>query len=258
MGGLLLFQNCSKVDFAQSSLGEDSAALTSTGGSIQGVISDALTGTPISGATVVIRASDGAVKTVSSSGSGQYSSGPLSTGTAHVDISMSGYITVSSIPAEIVSSQVTSLNQSLSPSLAANQVRIVLNWTGPKIRAVRDVDAYLSVPGATYPVYFDNPVTGGVQLDIDIVNWLGPETITINSLSAGTYVYYVNNYDTRTDTLALGNSDIRINVYRGSSLIKSYAVPAGTGITYEVFRITDGQIYDQQKYNDTLPIARGY
>ena len=89
-------------------------------------------------------------------------------------------------------------NFSMSPVLTAGQTRMVLNWgeTPP------DLDSHLLTPiidGSTHHIYFSNagsdttaPYT---KLDTDDTDGYGPETITINQAFAGTYTYYIMNFN---------------------------------------------------------------
>lgn len=249
---LLSFQNCSKVDFNEA---PSQDLLSNTPSTLQGIVTDALTGQPLSGVQIKVTGSDGKSFNLLTGSAGQFSSPELSVGTALVNFSFEGYIAISNLKAEIKSAESTQINQSLSPNLLAGQIRIVLNWTGPKSGAVKDVDAYLTIPSDPLPIFFDSRLGTGANLDIDILEWRGPETITITQIQNGTYKYYVNNYDTRRLPYALGQSDVRISVYRGASLVKTYTLPPGFGITYEVFHIINGQIVDVQRYTDDLDIA---
>lgn len=172
-----------------------------------------------------------------------------------MDFSNTGYITLTSVAAQVTTHATTVLNESLSPALASGQIRIVLNWCDETPGAVRDIDSYLQVPGGGDPVYFYNKTASGAQLDVDETDWKGPETITITSLGSGTYSYYVNNYSYRRNRLALGSSSVRVSVYKGTSLLRTYAVPSGNGLTYEVFRIVNGTLTDVKAYNDSLSVA---
>ena len=91
------------------------------------------------------------------------------------------------------------------------------------------------------------------MLDHDDTNWVGPETVTILEQRQGTYVYYVNNFSDRSDLQALGRSGINILIIAGSEIIDEISIPQGTGLTYEVYRIIDGEFVITGGYDDTLP-----
>jgi uncharacterized protein YfaP (DUF2135 family) len=164
-------------------------------------------------------------------------------------------VNVQNQPVTVVRNERRSETFSLTEPLGANVFRITLSWTQQKQDAVKDVDSYLSVPGTLVLVSYRavKQNVNGAFLDRDDTDWAGPETVTIDSLvSDGEYVYYVNNYDSRSNSVALGNSEVRVRVYKGAALVKSYSVPAGHGITYEVFRIKNGEIIDTGTYNNYL------
>ena len=143
----------------------------------------------------------------------------------------------------------------------STEYRVTLSWCDEKSGAVSDVDTYLSIPGASVPLYYSVKAKEyeGTHLDVDDTGWRGPETTTIKDLRRGTYVFYVNNYSGRTDLRALGRSEVTVQVYRGQQQVRSYRIGSGRGITYEVFRIEVGsggaRTVDIEKYNDSLWVS---
>ena len=223
-----------------------------TTGTIQGNITNSTDGTPLAGVQVSVVMNGNTVATATTDVNGNYVLSGLAPGSYTISFSKANYVPITGVAVTVVASQVSTVNDSMSTVLSSGQYRIVMTWCDHKSDAVRDMDSYLSVPGYSNPVSFHNHNEGSSQLDHDVTTWKGPETITINSLSSGTYTYYVNNYSDRDDHDALGNSNVHVNVYQGSSLIKSYDVPPGDGITYEVFQIVNGQIVDVNAYNKNL------
>jgi len=138
---------------------------------------------------------------------------------------------------------------------------------------VMDVDSYLLVPGFADPIYWKNcdrsPSAGvvsgcnvtGAYLDVDQIDWNGPETITIEQPTAGTYKYYIANYSDPCNALGLNNSKVVVTVYSGSSMVKRYSVAPGapptgkSGHVFEVFHVNNGMITDVNQYNDSLPVS---
>ncbi len=175
-------------------------------------------------------------------------------GTYYVDIRRDGYINVQNQPVKVNRGQESTENLSMSEPLEQGVYRITLSWTGEKAKTVKDVDSYLKIPGVQEPLSYKNEgkTYRGAHLDRDDTDWIGPETVTINDLNSGTYIYYVNNYNVRDDKQALGNSDIRVKLYEGDRLLKSFTVPQGTGVSYEIFRIIDEEIQVTGKFNDEL------
>jgi tetratricopeptide (TPR) repeat protein len=131
----------------------------------------------------------------------------------------------------------------LSPAMAdLDGLRIVLDWG----KAPADLDAHLAFPGNH--VYFLAKQGAGARLDVDSVRGRGPETITLAHRQPGVrYLYAVHDYsdkdDPRTDRLS--RSGARVFVYVGQTLVRTYAVPAGTGNFWSVFAIgPDGEFQD--------------
>lgn len=125
-------------------------------------------------------------------------------------------------------------------------LRIVLNWG----RSPEDLDSHLAFPDNH--IYFEHK-TGNRQtqanLDVDDTNSYGPETITIEKKHQGeSYVYAVHDYtnSSNPNANALTNSNAKIFVYVGQSLVRSYYVPKNkSGNLWTVFRITsDGDFQD--------------
>jgi hypothetical protein len=230
----------------------------STGGAvaygISGAAVNAVNGSALPGATVRFIPQSALLKTSETvtDASGGYRSGPLPSGSYTVEFSLAGYIPCTQGAAAEASG--ATANCALSPALAEGQFRVVLTWTGPKAGAVPDVDSYLQVPGDPLPVYYGRRNGTGANLDLDRTSWYGPETITITAQQPGTYVYYFNNFSIRSDLSALYNSDVVATVYSGSGCARQYAIRPGSGITYELFHLTNGVIQDVEAYNDSLTV----
>lgn len=125
-------------------------------------------------------------------------------------------------------------------------LRVVLNWGANPA----DLDSHLAFPNNH--IYFSHK-TGNAQtqtnLDVDDTDSYGPETITIEKKHAGeSYVYAVHDYThiNKPDTAGLSNSNAKVFVYIGQSLVRTYYVPKNkTGNLWTVFRITgDGEFQD--------------
>ena len=192
---------------------------------------------------------------------GNYTLSGIPAGNYLMDFQANGYISVLSRAVTVNAGAQTQANLSMSEALTTGTMRITLTWTNPMQGAVRDVDSYLAIPGVTNPLGF--PYKGqsyyGATLDHDEINWVGPETITINTLSNSTYTYYVNNYSDRSSMTALGNSLVDITVYSGNNVLKEYKIPAGgNGRTFKVFQITAGVLVDVMQYDDTTPVYTEY
>jgi hypothetical protein len=266
---------CSPVNFsARSSPNSQLSApsekptppVTNGQGSVFGLVSDAVSGVPISAATVSVLSSSGNVLTsIQTDSAGNYQFGGLDPGSYLVDFAANGYNSANNLTLLVVASQNQNLNESLSPPLQANQVRIVLSWTGPLTGAIRDLDSYLAFPGFDAQnnldqnlIYFSNRSVAGGNLDHDDTEWYGPETVTIYDLaSSGTYDYYINNYNCRSSLAGIGNSLAHVDIYVGTATtpFRQYYIPTGQGYSFDVFHIVNGEFVDVMAYDDSLWMA---
>ncbi|WP_089604218.1 tetratricopeptide repeat protein [Acinetobacter piscicola] len=143
------------------------------------------------------------------------------------------------------------MTYALSPVLKdLDSMRIVLNWGKNPL----DLDSHLSYKNQH--IYWDNKQGLSANLDVDDVDSYGPETVTIDKkLDGQYYVYSVHDYSNRTqpNTHSLSNSQAKVMVYTGESLIRSYYVPTTkTGNLWTVFRISpEGEIQDINRISGT-------
>jgi len=228
------------------------------GGVIRGVVRDALTGRAVGGATVGFREprETDYFERKETDSEGRYQSSPLRPGSYEVDVIRDGYVRSRGSQVAVTQGRIAQENTALTAPLGRGVYRITMSWTEGKAGAVRDVDSYLSIPGVADPLGFRLKAReyNGSHLDLDDVDWGGPETVTIREVKSGTYSYYVNNFSDRPSPSALGNSDIRVKVYFEGSMVGEYKVPPGTGRTYELFRIVDGRLQNVQRFNDSLRV----
>ena len=153
--------------------------------------------------------------------------------------------------------EIFTYNFSMSPVLAAGQTRMVLNWgeTPP------DLDSYLLTPiidDSTYLIYFSN--TGSdttapyAKLNTDDTDGYGPETITINQAFAGTYIYYIKNFNGVSD--GLKNSGAVAQIYSGESCAATIIeVPTDTDGIYWYVCDIDGATGDVMVVNQIQDLA---
>lgn len=121
----------------------------------------------------------------------------------------------------------------VSPKLSGNGVRFVLTWGNYESGAPEDLDAHLVGPttdGSKFEVYFSSKIYGEndkvfAQLDVDDMNYEGPETITLENTIDGIYTFYVHNY---SGVPSFSTSQAQVNVYKGSELVSTYNAPSGT------------------------------
>ncbi|HVJ62297.1 MAG TPA: tetratricopeptide repeat protein, partial [Tahibacter sp.] len=136
------------------------------------------------------------------------------------------------------------LTYALSPVMKnLDGLRVVLTW-GKK---PDDVDSHVVYPGNH--VYFAAKQGNDANLDVDDTDSYGPETITLEKKHLGeTYLYAVHDYSDsdKPNTPNLSNSQAKVYVYIGQSLVRSYTVPTGkNGNLWTVFRINgDGEFQD--------------
>ena len=136
------------------------------------------------------------------------------------------------------------LTYALSPVMKnLDGMRIVLNWG----RYPEDLDSHLSFPGNH--IYFQHKKGSSANLDVDDTDSYGPETITIDNKKFGqTYHYFVHDYSNRDNpnSSKLSNSDAKVFVYVGQSLVKTYYIPKNRkGNIWNLFKINDnGEIVD--------------
>lgn len=136
------------------------------------------------------------------------------------------------------------LTYALSPVMKnLDGMRIVLNWG----RYPEDLDSHLSFPGSH--IYFQHKKGSSANLDVDDTDSYGPETITIENKKFGqTYHYFVHDYSNRgnSNSFQLSNSDAKVFVYVGQSLVKTYYIPKNKkGNIWNLFKINgNGEIID--------------
>ncbi|MEO8672875.1 MAG: tetratricopeptide repeat protein [Tahibacter sp.] len=143
------------------------------------------------------------------------------------------------------------LTYALSPVMNnLDGLRVVLTWG----RKPDDIDSHVVYPGNN--VYFAAKLGKDANLDVDDIDSYGPETITLEKKHLGeTYLYAVHDYSDldKPSTPNLSNSQAKVFVYIGQSLVRTYAVPAGKqGNLWTVFRITgDGEFQDINQMSGT-------
>ncbi len=113
---------------------------------------------------------------------------------------------------------------------------MVLTWG----KAPRDLDSHMIFPGNN--IFFNNKKGTDAELDVDDTDSFGPETITLQKKHYGeSYVYAVHDYSNSGSPTSseLSNSEAKVFVYMGQSLVRTYYVPQNrTGNLWTVFRMT--------------------
>ncbi|HEY3452258.1 MAG TPA: hypothetical protein VGK67_38290, partial [Myxococcales bacterium] len=130
--------------------------------------------------------------------------------------------------------------------------RVVLNWGDQP----RDLDLHVVYPGNH--IYFEKKNGTDAFLDVDDTDGFGPETLTIKKRHPGEqYVFAIHNYSANqqygTKSLS-GQSQAKVFVYVGQSLLKSYYVPQGkTGSMWVLFALDgNGAFHD---INNVVDVA---
>lgn len=137
----------------------------------------------------------------------------------------------------------TARNFTISPELASNEIRIVLEWND----APRDLDSYLfgtSSKGDDVKVYYMDKVAENsdgqiASLDVDDTDGYGPETTTIYDTN-GEYEFVVNDFN-RTGQLGVMGATVKIYTGTDSSPI-IVEVPSDVQNIWEVCTIKNGQV----------------
>ena len=196
--------------------------------SLSGVVRDAMNDLVISGVTVCITQINRCSTTDSI---GAYLINNIPPGSWTVSASKSGYITYTDILI-LGASPTLSYNISMSPALAAGQVRIVLTWG----QHPRDLDSHLWLPSTSgsnnkhicYNYMGVSTAHPFAKLDNDNTESFGPETITLYRRYPGTYTYAVHQY-AGSNNIPLSQAKVR--VYIGSQVRTFIPPPCPSGGT---------------------------
>ena len=215
---------------------------------IVGRVANAVNAGAIPGATVIATVSGAVAATAVTNASGAYSL-IVNPGTYQVSVSAPGFIT--DIANVIVASgQTATRDFALSPVLPAGQYRIVLTWGSSPV----DLDAHLLVqsPNGNAVVYWSNPGSSSsfpfAALDVDDVDGLGPETITIYQ-QVGQYSFWVENYSGESSIAASG---ALVRVFNGAALVAQFAAPNQPGLRWDVFTLNGSTITPIQRVSNTV------
>lgn len=236
--------------------------------SVSGRLLNALTNQAITtGLTVRIRPGIGAtsgpyaldsnnatIGAVISAADGSYVIPNVPAGNYTIEITGANFVTTYET---VISAGANSANQNIlvSPSLAADEVRIVLSWNA----APKDVDSHLEYgdgsttrknqvvwndkcrnPGVSNAVT-KSPAQCGTEdltLDIDVVSGYGPETVTMKgtvwtSPTVTRLGYSLYNW---SNEAALSTSGSTVKVYKSTGLVRTYnSGPGQAGRWWQIF-----------------------
>jgi hypothetical protein len=115
--------------------------------------------------------------------------------------------------------------------LVKEEWRVVLRWNSEP----RDLDLHCKMNKKPFDVYFGSknaggradPAKGKIELDVDVRNGFGPETITFTPLQDVNYRFFVSNYSggrNRESGVPLSQSGATVTVYMGSDDVKTFSV----------------------------------
>ena len=236
-------------------------------GAIGGIITNAIDGKSVVGATIRFRSNhgnktgdyvkvDGSDLQLTTDNSGKYSCESIKTGYYTMEVSKEGFITgyfdVFAAPSNNICQN---QNFSVSPELPEGQFRIVLTWG----ENPRDLDSHITgitSSNSSFHVYYSNKDAwdGNVHvanLDVDDTSSYGPETVTLIPTTSNTYTYYVYHY---AGSGSISTSSAHIEVFKGNSKIAVYDAPInqGTGRYWSVFEITNGTIKTINKIDNSV------
>lgn len=213
-------------------------------GTVSGTIIDAVTGYALQGVQLDIRAgwnnmeSGAVIGTYTTDSSGRYNI-TLPYGNYTITASQRDYIPV--MINVVVTRTASVKNATLTPLMNDSVYRIVLTWG----MYPSDLDSHLRA--SDMHVYYSRKYSSSYPawLDRDDTSSYGPETITIEDLSAlGGFNYMVHNYTdsyttSGTNASRLSNSGATVRVYRGADLIRTYHVPTNNeGTVWHVFSMS--------------------
>lgn len=165
----------------------------------------------------------------------------LPPGTYRISYALPGYVPYSSGATEIRDDGqlvTVSLSRLLEATgRAAQQVRIILNW-GSRKDQVKDADSHLACvcQGDDGHVFYRHKVHEGsghrVELDVDDIDWGGPETVTLTDPPPGAYLYWVQDYS--GPPAVLGTSEVVVRVVIGDQEAGEFRV--FKGVTQRAWR----------------------
>lgn len=210
---------------------------------LRGVVIDATTGHPVSGATVRFSTGYSVTAETITDSAGQYEVQVGETGAYVVVITMPGFIEESfSIYVPDASAELSN-DFTISPTLAEDEIRIVLTWGA----FPSDLDSHLHGTmddGSGIWVYFgrmsgeDNAGNVVAELDVDDTSSYGPETITIHDTN-GVFYFDVADY---TESTGVGTSGATVKIYKGDTLVETITPDSSVGYGWAVCKIDHGVI----------------
>ncbi|SEO83569.1 Calx-beta domain-containing protein [Paenibacillus sp. OV219] len=223
-------------------------------GTVEGTITNALTGNPVPNVLLEFRSGSNVVDgpvvgSATTSDSGSYSAF-LPVGNYTATITGTGYVTGQLLAVSIGGVTTGNQNGTVTPILATDEIRVVLTWG----ETPTDLDSHVTGPSGAadrfhiyYPASYKHfaDAISSVVLDVDDTTSYGPETVTITNIQGGSYHYSVHDYTNRFsgDSAAMSSSGAKVTVYKGSNVLNTFFVPTNTeGTLWHVFDFVDGVV----------------
>jgi len=205
---------------------------------IYGFITDAVSGKGIGGVTVdLLGFADQVEASETTNASGLYVHFPSGPGNYTVRYTKKDLVSASRKVQYLIAEAPQRFDMVLTQRLKADQMRFVLSWG----RFPQDLDAHLVGPatqGKTFHISYRDlkGYLGRYSLDRDDKDGYGPETITLNKPSPGSYVFLVHDFTNRSTkaSTAFASSGAIVSVYKGDKLLTTFSAPEGTGNLWAV------------------------
>jgi len=240
---------------------------------VEGFVTDATTGNPVSGIKVSLT---GGWNRRNFDGSVEVTYGTTDENGHYKITAPSGYYTLSASGSNYIAgyanvvagienkgNQNVSVVPRLSDSADPNGFRVVLSW----VNEPKDLDAHLTGPtesGSRFHLYYRNGGTAAdpavsqyYRLDLDNTDNSSyptiPETVTVEKYVDGVYRFSVYDYEnsSKNDSKALAKSGAKVDVYNGTSLVKTFYVPYdGKGCIWNVFELKSGSFNAMNKFRN--------
>lgn len=213
-------------------------------GEVRFEINDAqVKGMPVAGARVLIATEEGGEAIALETGAEGVAEIELAAGVYRLSYLAPGYVPIRDSVTEIGAAPrviTTTMTRLLEAGPGGGRrVRLVLNW-GSHPDDVRDVDGHAwcacgeAEPWVYYGAMSHEHLGHALTLDVDDVDWGGPETLTLSDPPPGVYGYRVHQFSHDLD--ALGASDVVVRVFFDDRLAAELPAPAAAGRHWRPFK----------------------
>ncbi len=155
------------------------------------------------------------------------------TGAYRVSYKKAGYVAIQDSPMEVRGPTKLTISMTMMMEAAGQagrrRIQVVLNWGDGDGPHVRDADLYLACPwGPSMTLVSFSERTrshekSSAELDVDDMDYGGPETITLLDPPRGDYIAWVHSYSGPPEVL--GESKVRIRVLDGDRVLGEFSPP---------------------------------